>query len=348
MDGVTADETAAAPRRVLLAVDGNSLLHRSYHAFLHSGTRTPAGTPTWAVRGLVSQLGLIVDRVGAEGLVVGFDDAGNNHRKLDCPEYKATRGEKDPDLVAQLRLGVAVLRDAGVAVVVPEGLEADDVVAAAAEHARQAGWETVVATSDRDAFALVDRSTRLLRLITGGVDASPVLTRERMRTLTGVWPEQYRELAALRGDTSDNLEGVRGIGPKTGARLLSELGSVAAALADPERTRALLGARVAEVFASDDAQAVFVRNVELMTPRPVPLTLDLHATDGGVGLLPLGEDVLRTALRAVELETICRPAIRALCGLEFTPPPVVVASEPVRRVTVRARPPVREQAWTLF
>lgn len=347
MVGVTAAETATAPRRVLLAVDGNSLLHRSYHAFLQSGTRTPAGTPTWAVRGLVSQLGLIADRVSADGLVVGFDDAGNNQRKRDCPEYKATRGEKDPDLVVQLRLAVAVLRDAGVSVVVPEGLEADDVVAAAAEHARRAGWETVVATSDRDAFALVDEQTRLLRLISGGVDASPVLTRERMRTLTGVWPEQYRELAALRGDTSDNLEGVRGIGPKTGARLLSELGTVAAALADPQLTRTLLGARVAEVFASDGAQALFARNVELMTPRPVALPSDLLAEHGGAGLLPLGEDALRAALRAVELESICRPAIRALCGLEFTPPPVVMASQPVRQVAVRPTL-VREEAWTLF
>ncbi len=333
-------------RPVLLAVDGNSLLHRSYHAFLSSGTRTPAGTPTWAVRGLVSQLGLIVDRVGADGLVVGFDDAGNNRRKLDCPEYKATRGEKDPDLVVQLRLAVAVLRDAGVAVVVPPGLEADDVVAAAAAHAPTVGWETVVATSDRDAFALVDSHTRLLRLITGGVDASPVLTRERMRLLTGVWPEQYRELAALRGDTSDNLEGVRGIGGKTGARLLAELGTVAAALADPGRTRGLLGARVAEVFSSGEGQARFDRNVELMTPVPVELGLDLGA---GAGRLPLAEDALRSALRAVELESICRPAIRALCGLEFTPPPVVVASEPVRRVVLptRAAAP-REEAWTLF
>lgn len=333
----------ASDRPVLLAVDGNSLLHRSYHAFLGSGTRTATGAATWAVRGLVSQLGLIADRVGAAGLVVGFDDAGNNHRKLDHPEYKATRGEKDDDLVAQLRLAADVLGDSGVVVVVPEGLEADDVVAAAAAHARTVGWDTVLATSDRDAFALVDDRTRLLRLISGGVDASPVLTRERMRLLTGVWPEQYRELAALRGDTSDNLDGVRGIGPKTGARLLSELGTVAAALADPERTRALLGARVAEVFAGHDAQAVFTRNVELMTPRPVALELDLEE---GVGRLPLAEDALRGALRAVGLETICRPSVRALCGLEFSPPPVQVASAPLRPAPAPA--PEREAAWTLF
>lgn len=336
----------APDRPVLLAVDGNSLLHRSYHAFLGSGTRTAAGAATWAVRGLVGQLGLLVDRVSADGLVVGFDDAGNNRRKLAHPDYKATRGEKDPDLVAQLRLAVRVLRDAGVHVVVPEGLEADDVVAAAARDAAAAGWDTVIATSDRDAFALVDGTTRLLRLISGGVDASPVLTRDRMRLLTGVWPEQYRELAALRGDTSDNLAGVRGIGPKTGARLLAELGTVAGALADPERTRQLLGARVAEVFASDESQEVFARNVELMTPEPVATGLDLAA---GPGRLPLDEHEVRAALARVELGAVCRPAVRALCGLEFAPPPVpTFASAPVARVQVRERPVVQEQAWTLF
>lgn len=333
-------------RPVLLAVDGNSLLHRSYHAFLGSGTRTAAGAATWAVRGLFSQLGLLIDRVRADGLVVGFDDAGNNRRKHAHPEYKATRSEKDPDLVAQLDLAVRVLRDAGAHVVVPEGLEADDVVAAAAQEAATAGWDTVIATSDRDAFALVDDTTRLLRLISGGVDASPVLTRDRMRLLTGVWPEQYRELAALRGDTSDNLAGVRGIGPKTGARLLAELGTVAAALADPERTRALLGARVAEVFASAQSQEVFARNVELMTPEPVATGLDLAA---GVGRLPLDEQVVRTALGRVELGAVCRPAVRALCGLEFSAPPVPTRpSAPERRTPVTVASAVREVEWTLF
>ena len=330
---------------MLLAVDGNSLLHRSYHAFLGSETRTRHGAATWALRGLFSQLGLIIDRVGADGLVVGFDDPGANRRKHLCADYKATRTEKDADLIAQLDLAVCVLRDAGVHVVVPAELEADDVVAAAAAHAASCGWETVVATSDRDAFALVDANTRLLRLISGGVDASPVLTRDRMRLLTGVWPEQYRELAALRGDTSDNLPGVRGIGPKTGARLLAELGSVAGALAAPQRCRELLGERVAEVFCSDAAQQVFTRNVELMTPHPVELGLDLAA--GGSGRLPLTETAVRSALRAVELEIMCRPSIRALCGLEFSPPPV---REPVvvRRLPRPAPAPVKEPAWTLF
>ncbi|GAB2910586.1 hypothetical protein GCM10027047_06000 [Rhodococcus aerolatus] len=333
--------------RVLLAVDGNSLVHRSFHALGDSPTRTADGAPTWAVRGLFSQLGLLVDRVCADGLVVGFDDPTHNLRKHDHPGYKGTRAEKDPDLVSQLALAVDVLREAGVHVVVPPGLEADDVVAAAAAQAPAAGWCTVIATSDRDAYALVDRHTRLLRLIRGGVDASPLLTRSLMHTLTGVWPEQYRELAALRGDASDNLEGVRGIGPKTGARLLAELGSVDAALADPERTRAVLGDRVAATLASPEAREVYARTVALMTPRPVDLGCDLA---GGGAELPLAEDALRAALARVRLDATCRPAIRALCGLEFTPPPPVVATERVRRAPL-ANPPkavAKEPELTLF
>lgn len=346
--GVTAAVQDDATPRVLLAVDGNSLVHRSFHALADSATRTADGAPTWAVRGLFSQLGLLVDRVRADGLVVGFDDHTHNLRKREHPEYKATRAEKDPELVSQLALAVTVLREAGVRVVVPPGLEADDVVAAAAAQAPAAGWCTVIATSDRDAFSLVDPHTRLLRLIRGGVDASPVLTRDRMRLLTGVWPEQYRELAALRGDASDNLAGVRGIGPKTGASLLAELGSVAGALAAPERTRELLGARIAEVFAAPESQATFARTMALMDPRPVDPGLDLAAGDCA---LPLDPDRLRGALDRVRLAGTCRPAVRALCGLEFAPPPVpVIATSPVRRQPVanprKAVP--REPELTLF
>ena len=101
-----------------------------------------------------------------------------------------------------------MLRELGVVVVVPEGLEADDVLASVAAQAPALGARTVVATSDRDSFALIDEHTRMLRILNGGVDASPLLDPQRLAMVTGVRPEQYLDLAALRGDTSDNLPGV--------------------------------------------------------------------------------------------------------------------------------------------
>jgi hypothetical protein len=197
------------PIPTVLAVDGNSLLHRAFHAAASTMYRTPDGAQGWAVRGLLSQLVAAVDRVCADFVVVGFDDRGRSSRKERWPTYKAQRAPKPESLERQLDLAVQVLRELGVVVVVPEGPEADDVLASVAAQAPALGARTVVATSDRDSFALIDDHTRMLRILNGGVDASPLLDPTRLAMVTGVRPEQYLDLAALRGDTSDNLPGVR-------------------------------------------------------------------------------------------------------------------------------------------
>src|SRR3954452_14677729 len=188
----------------VLAVDGNSLLHRSFHAQASTMYRTPDGEQGWAVRGLLSQLLAAVDRICADVVVVGFDDRGNSSRKKRWPHYKAQRAPKPESLERQLDLAVQVLRELGVVVVVPEGLEADDVLASVAAQAPAQGARTVVATSDRDSFALIDENTKMLRILNGGVDASPLLDPQLLTKVTGVAPAQYLEPAALRRDPSGN------------------------------------------------------------------------------------------------------------------------------------------------
>ncbi|HEY9414954.1 MAG TPA: 5'-3' exonuclease H3TH domain-containing protein, partial [Pseudonocardia sp.] len=223
-----------ASDRVVLAVDGNSLVHRAFHSQARTGFRLGEGRPRWAVRGLLSQLVAAVERVGPDAVVIGFDDPGASVRRERWPSYKAQRGDKLPTLVEQLTDTAEVLRELGVSVVVPPGLEADDVLASVARQAPGMGASTVVMTSDRDAFGLINEHTRVLRVINGGVEASPMLTPERLVLLLGVRPDQYSDFAALRGDPSDNLPGVRGVGPKTAARLLRALDSAEAAFADLE------------------------------------------------------------------------------------------------------------------
>ena len=213
---------------VLLAIDGNSLVHRSYHAQAHTAMCTVDGRPAWAVRGLLTQFVAAVERLRPTAVVVGFDDCEHSARRAEWPSYKANRTDKLETLVAQLAAAVEVLREMGVAVIVPPALEADDVLASAAAFGRRSGATTVIVTSDRDAFALIDEATSVLRIINGGVDASPLMTSDRLMTLLGVLPSQYRDFAALRGDPSDNLPGVAGIGPdaakpcsaRSGVRLL--------------------------------------------------------------------------------------------------------------------------------
>ncbi len=311
--------------KTLLAVDGNSLVHRAYHAGAASGTRARDGRPTWAVRGALSQVLGACDRVSADAVVVGFDDATSNVRKVAHPEYKSHRAEKPADLVAQLALAADVFRDAGLHVVTPPGHEADDVLASAATTADAAGWRTVVCTSDRDAFALVTDTTSVLRIINGGVEASPVLTPTRLRLMLGIDASQYRQFAAMRGDTSDNLAGIRGIGEKTGVALLAAFGTVEAAFADVDehdgaRVAAEVGKAVVRKLADPDGRAVFRRNVELMTMR-TDLDLGLPLTASACpGVLPLDPHTLHRALAAAELDTLQWLAHRTLVSWDSTPP----------------------------
>jgi DNA polymerase-1 len=331
--------------RTLLAVDGNSLLHRSFHASARTGFRTPDGRPMWAVRGLLSQLVAAVDRVCADAVVVGFDDPSASVRRDRWPSYKAQRDPKPRTLEDQLVTAVDVLRDLGVTVVVPPGLEADDVLASAAAYAPTVGYRTVLATSDRDSFALIDEHTRVLRILNGGVEASPLLDPQRLMMMSGVRPDHYLDYAALRGDTSDNLPGVPGIGPKTAARLLVEFGSAQAAFDDAaaggRRCAAVLGAAVARKLAADVARETWAHNCAVMTMTTcAELGLDVTA---GIGCLPLQEEAVRGTFARLELHV--PSAVRALTGREQASPiPAQVDASwvPRPRPAPMRHPPLRK------
>jgi DNA polymerase-1 len=298
---------------VLLAIDGNSLVHRSYHALARTGAAT------WAVRGLLTQLVAAVDRIRPVAVVVGFDDPSRSLRRERWPQYKAQRLCKLDTLVSQLAHAARALRELGVAVVVPPGLEADDVLASAASFARCHGLRTVLATSDRDAFALIDEATTVLRIVNGGADASPIMTTDRLVLLLGIRPAQYCDYAALRGDASDNLPGVRGIGPRTAARLLCEFGTAAAAFDDLGAVRARLGAGVAARLADPAARATWELNCQVMAMHDaLDLGLDVSA---GPGVLPLAASQVDSVFRAHGLMWTSAQAVRVLADAEPVRPP---------------------------
>lgn len=345
--------------RTVLAVDGNSVLHRCFHASASSAFRTADGRAGWAIRGFLSQLAAAVDRSCADAVVVGFDDPGTSSRRERWPTYKAHREPKPASLDEQLGDVVGVLRDMGVVVVVPVGLEADDVLASVAAQAPSVGARTVLATSDRDSFALIDDNTRLLRILNGGVDASPMLDPHRLVMVTGVRPDQYLDFAALRGDTSDNLPGVPGFGPKTAARLLSEFGTAEAAFDDiaagGERCRKALGNGLARRLEAEGTRDVWLLNRAVMTMHTdVALGLDLAA---GVGALPLQVDAVRRTFTRFELHAASH--VRSLTFEEdraprqvdvdtaWQPPPVRSAARfaPLRPEPV---PELRSVQETLF
>jgi 5'-3' exonuclease len=329
--------------RILLAVDGNSLLHRSFHAQASTGLRDASGRPMWAVRGLLSQLVAAVDRIRPEAVIIGFDDPAASTRRARWPQYKATRTEKLPTLVDQLSLAVQVLQAMGVAVVVPAGLEADDVLASVARIAPSLGARTVIVTSDRDSFALIDDATSVLRIINGGVEASPLLTPERLVTMLGIPPQLYRDYAALRGDASDNLPGVRGIGPKTAAKLLGALGGARDAFedlaGDGARVLAAIGDGGAKRLGEVGARAAWELNCQVMAMHDdVELGLRPPA---GPGYLPLPPDGVRDAFAAQQLTWTAAAALRVLSHVEQPSTGGGPASMPTPRREWTPRPWVR-------
>jgi 5'-3' exonuclease len=302
------------PSPLLLAIDGNSLLHRAHHAMEQSALRDSDGRPIWALKGLISFIATAAARLTPDALVVGFDSPKQSVRKVDYPQYKAHRVEKPIDLRVQLDDAPALLTAAGISVVVPTGYEADDVLATSAAVARKHGWRTAVVTSDRDSFALIDEHTSVLRVLNGGIDGSPLLTPDKLEAVCGVSADRYRDYAALRGDSSDNLPGALGIGAKTAAKLLSVFSSideVYAAIDDgrEEAVVAVIGQAATAKLITDDARANVARNQRLMTMR-----VDLKLPKLTSMQIPLDAEVMKTALLARDIRL--GPSLWALTGAE--------------------------------
>lgn len=301
---------------VLLALDGNSLAHRAFHAY--GRIDAFGGEPRGGLYGFVALLCAICDKVGTNAVVVGFDCRDSSERKREHPEYKANRVDKDPGLYDLLDEAPTVLVELGVPVIVPPGWEADDVIGSAAARAEEAGWRCTIATSDRDAFGLISETTTVLRL-RNGLDRAVEMTPGVLRREVGVSPQQYVEFAALRGDTSDNLAGIPGIGPSRARALLAAYPTVADAVADPIGCRSVLGKSLGQALIDDLASeaSVFRRNVALMSIRR-DLPVDLQACRSTAN-----PDRIAACLTSWELPGLIGRATAALAPRpELAPPPM--------------------------
>jgi DNA polymerase-1 len=264
---------AAAVERArtdMLVVDGNSVFHRAWHAYSRSALSAVDGTPTFGVYGFFALLAGIIDKTGAERVVVGFDSR-RSERKARWPHYKATRSTPDPDLHVQMDRTIELCGELGVAVHIEDGWEADDVCGSVAALAQHHGWRCVIATSDRDSFALISDTTSVLRL-GSGLDNATTMTPTRLVDDYGIRPEQYLAYAAMRGDSSDNLAGVPGIGAKTAAKLLNAL-DIDTAFDDLDAATAVLGAKTAAKLHA--ARSAYDENVAIMSiRRDLPVDVD--------------------------------------------------------------------------
>lgn len=320
-------------RRLLLAVDAPSLLHRNHHARAYTGQLDRSRRPAWALHGMLRQIIEAIDQFAPDAVIFGLDDRTSSVREEMYPAYKQGRAPKDAALVDQLERAGALLDALGMATMTPPGLEADDVNASAAAWAEQHGWDCVIVTSDRDAFANISDNTQVLRLINGGIAGSPMLNPHRLRIMYGVAASSYLEFAALRGDASDNLPGVPGIGEKTAPVLLEQMGSMATVWADIEHCAGenlvatldswsaetgnrRIGRSVLRHLTADGARDRYEFNLRLMSPRR---DLDLGLTPdvpGTPGLLPLDPVRVGRVVGHLDVEATTSLALRVLT----TPP----------------------------
>ncbi|HET9677950.1 MAG TPA: DNA polymerase I, partial [Solirubrobacterales bacterium] len=220
---------ADAPQ--LFLIDGNSLAYRAFFA-LPESIGTSDGRPTNAIYGLASMLVKIIDEHHPQGVVVAWD-AGWSGREKTYDLYKAQRKPR-PDLLREQWPHLMPLVEAfGYTNVKVDGYEADDVIASLVKQAREEGIEVMVVTGDRDAYQLVDEGVRVMST-SRGITETKIYDRAAVEERYGVPPELICDLMGLRGDTSDNIPGVPGIGEKTATQLLQQFGSLEAVLENVE------------------------------------------------------------------------------------------------------------------
>src|SRR3989440_5547749 len=256
----------------LFLIDGNSLAYRAFFA-LPESIATSTGVPTNAIFGFASMLVKILTDYGPKATVVVWDKGDTGRREV-YSDYKAQRTSR-PDLLKEQWPAFEPLVDAfGYRNLAVEGYEADDVIASIVERARTADppVPVMVVTGDRDAYQLVGDGVRIMTTSRGITDTR-VYDRDGVIDRYGIPPALVPEFIGLKGDTSDNIPGVPGIGDKTAAQLLQEFGSLEDVLAHVED---ISGAKRKQnlVEHADDAR---ISKVLATVKRDIPMELDLHA-----------------------------------------------------------------------
>jgi len=268
----------------LALLDGHSLAYRAFYA-LPPDLATPSGQVTNAVFGFTSMLIKLLDDEKPDAVAVAWDLSRKTFRTEQYPQYKANR-ESAPDLFrSQVPIIKEVLDVLKIPQVTAEGFEADDIIATLVEDGRKLGYEVLVVTGDRDAFQLSSGDVTVLytrRGVSDTVHATPEWIKERY----GIEPDRYVEFAALRGDPSDNLPGVPGVGEKTAAKLINEYDSLESLFKDLES----MTPKLRENLLASRDQVMMNRSLMTMI-RDVPFD---ELTPQDLALEPFDRDEVKT------------------------------------------------------
>ena len=210
-------------KEIFMLVDGSAIVHRAYHS-MPPLTRAD-GTPTGAVQGFFSMLLKVIQELRPTHVAIAFDRPVPNFRKELFKGYQSQRPAMDSDLSPQFGIIQELLEKAKIAIYSVDGLEADDIIGTISEKAKETGHLVYIITGDRDMLQLVTEQTKVLAPIKG-ISEMTLFDAEKVREKYGINPDQFVELKALMGDSSDNYPGVAGVGPKTAATLIQGYGSI--------------------------------------------------------------------------------------------------------------------------
>ncbi len=210
----------------LMVIDGHSLAFRAFYALPVDSFQTQTGQHTNAIHGFISMLINLLSNEQPDSIAIAFDISRHSFRTEEYPEYKGTRSETPPEFKGQIPLLQEALHAMGITTIEKENFEADDILATLATRGPSEGYRVLVVSGDRDTIQLVDDNVTLLYPSKQGVSELTRYDAERVMERYGVRPEQYPEIAALVGETSDNLPGVPRVGEKTAVKWINQFGSL--------------------------------------------------------------------------------------------------------------------------
>lgn len=257
-------------RRTFAVIDGNSLMHRAFHA-VPPTMNAPDGRPTNAIFGFLNMFLKMIDAFNPDGVVVAFDKGKPRVRMEMLPQYKAQRPPMDPDLHAQFPMIKELLTALNVPILQSEGWEGDDILGTMARLGEEAGCDMLLVTGDRDMYQLVTEHVNVVSTRKGLSDVA-IMTPESVDDLYhGITPALVPDFYGLKGDTSDNIPGVPSIGPKKASALIAQYGSLDEVIAHADEVKGKMG----ENLRAHIDDALLSRKVAtIRTDAPVELDFD--------------------------------------------------------------------------
>ena len=260
----------------LLLIDGHSMAYRAFFALPADNFTTAQGQHTNAIYGFATMLLSLLSSEKPTHVAVAFDVSRKTFRSEIFPEYKANRAKTPDEFRSQMSYLHELVTAFGISTFEVEGFEADDIIATIAKQAEREGAEVLICTGDRDSFQLVNDKTTVLYPKRGVSDLAR-MTPAAVQEKYGMSPEQYPDFAALRGDPSDNLPSVPGVGEKTAAKWVVEYGSLHELIANIDK----LGGKVGQSLRDSINDVIRNRELtQLVANVPLELSIDALAWSG--------------------------------------------------------------------